>query len=142
MEQSDGELVVTVRAKSMPELRKKLLAILGETETESEANVSEEDFPDSIKSVFSDYQERTHGAAMLTVLQEKHKGKENAVASTELAKEMIARFPHLFKGKILSEISRGNVFSGNGLLKRKLIQIDFQKYEDSEDEYRMYWVKP
>ncbi len=140
MEQSDGELVVTVRAKNMPELRKKLLAILGETE--SGANVLEEDFPDSIKSIFPDYEERTHGVAMLTVLHEKHKGKENAVDSPTLAKEMIDRFPHLFKGKTFGEVSKGNVFSGNGLLKKNLIQIDYQKYEDSEDEYRMYWVKP
>jgi hypothetical protein len=140
MEESNGELVVTVRAKNMPELRKKLLAILGETEPETTA--SEEDFPDSIKSIFPGYKERIHGAAMLTVLHEKHKGKENAVDSSTLAKEMIDRFPRLFKGKTFGEVSAGNVFSGNGLKKNNLIQIELSKDEDSEDEYRMYWVKP
>jgi hypothetical protein len=139
MEENNGDLVITVRAKNMPELRKKLLAILGETE--QEATVPEEDFPDSIKSIFPAYEERVHGAAMLAVLHEKHKGKENAVDSPTLAKEMIARFPRLFKGKTFGEVSRGNVFSGNGLKKKNLIKIDL-KYEDSEDEYRMYWVEP
>jgi hypothetical protein len=140
MEETNGELTVTIRAKNMPELRKKLLAMLGETE--SDTNVTEEDFPDDIKSIFPDYEYRTHGAAMLTVLHEKHQGKQNAVDSLKLAEEMVDRFPRLFKGKTVGKVSAGNVFSGNGLKKRKLIQVDYAKYEDSEDEYRMYWVQP
>jgi hypothetical protein len=49
----------------MPELRRKLLAIIGEGEEEI-AN-SGEDFPDYIKEIFPDYAKRIHGAAMLTV---------------------------------------------------------------------------
>lgn len=140
MEETNGELVVTVRAKNMPELKKKLLAIIGEGE--EEVSASEEDFPDAIKQIFPDYARRTHGAAMLTVLHEKHKGKANAVDSYKLAEEMVDRFPRLFKGKTIGKVSAGNVFSGNGLLKKKLIEKDMEKYEDSDDLYRVYWVKP
>jgi hypothetical protein len=79
---------------------------------------------------------------MLTVLHEKHQGKQNAVDSLKLAEEMVDRFPRLFKGKTVGKVSAGNVFSGNGLKKRKLIQVNYAKYEDSENEYRMYWVQP
>ena len=135
MEESNGELAVTVRAKNMPELRKKLLAILGEGEQQETA--IDQDFPESIKNIFPGYAERAHGAAMLTVLREKHVEKENAVDSPTLAKEMIEKFPRLFAGKTFGEVSAGNVFSGNGLRKKNLIQIDL-----TEDESRMYWVKP
>jgi len=140
MEETNGELTVTIKAKNMPELRKKLLAMLGETE--SDTDVSKEDFPDNIKRIFPDYEYRAHGAAILTVLHEKHQGKQNAVDSLKLAEEMLDRFPRLFKGKTVGQISAGNVFSGNGLKKRRLIQIDYEQYTDSENEYRVYWVQP
>jgi|SRR3990170_1920732 len=144
MEVDNGELVVTVRAKSMPDLRRKLLAILGEEETkpepESDTTESAADFPDAIKSILPDYADRTHGAAMLTVLHEKHKGKENSVDSSKLAEEMVDRFPRLFRGYTVGKVSSGNVFAGNGLKSKNLIQ--FENHEDSDDQYRLYWVEP
>ena len=138
MEETNGELTVTVKAKNMPELREKLLAILGETEY---IDTSEEDFPENIKEIYPDYQRHTHSAAILTILHEKHKGKKNAVDSLTLANEMIDKFPRLFKGKTVGKVSFGNIFSGTFLKKKGLIKIGYEKYEDSEDKYRIYWVE-
>jgi len=139
MEETNGELIVTVKARSMPELRKKLLAILGETE--SDTSVFEEDFPEYIMKIYPDYKRHNHSAAILTILHEKHKGEENAVDSLTLANEMMDRFPRLFKGKTAGKVSFGNIFSGTYLEKKGLIKIGYEKYEDSEDEYRKYWVE-
>jgi len=78
---------------------------------------------------------------MLTVLHEKQKGKENSVDSLTMANEMIDRFPRLFRGKTPGKVSFGNIFSGTFLEKRGLLEIDYEKYEDSEDTYRAYWVE-
>jgi hypothetical protein len=137
MEIKNGEIVVTVRAKNMPELRGKLLEILGEAEENSNG---EEEFPENIKKIYPDYKRHKHSAAMLTILAEKHKGKTNAVDSWDLANEMMDRFPRLFKGKTQGKVSNGNIFSGTFLEKRGLLKIGYKKYEDSENEYRIYWV--
>jgi len=134
--EKNGEIVVTVRAKNTQELREKLLAILGETET---ATNGEEDFPDDIKQLYPDHSRHKHSAAMLTVLHEKHKGEQNAVDSITLADEMMDRFPKLFKGKTQGKVSFGNIFSGTFLERRGLLHIGYKKYDDSEDEYRIYW---
>ena len=137
MEIQNGEIVVTVRAKNMPELREKLLAILGEVGNETNG----EAFPEEIKKIYPDYKRHKHSAAMLTILHEKHKGKKNAVDSWTLAEEMMDKFPRLFKGKTQGKVSFGNIFSGTFLEKRKLLKIDYEKYEDSEGNYRIYWVE-
>jgi hypothetical protein len=138
MEESNGELTVTVKAKNMPELRKKLLAILGEAEPD--ASALEDSFPDEIKRIFPDYEDHPHAAAMLAVLIAKHKGRANAVDSSTLAQEMVDAFPRVFKGKTVEKVSSGNVFSGTALKNRKLAQIDLKVSENSAYEYRVYWA--
>lgn len=138
MDIEKGEIVVTVRAKNMPELRQKLLAILGEVEYETK---EQEDFPEQIKKIYPEYKRHEHSAAMLTILHEKHEGKKNAVDSKTLAGEMMEKFPRLFIGKTQGKVSRGNIFSGTFLEKQGLLKIGYEKYEDSEDEYRTYWVE-
>lgn len=138
METTNEEITVTVRAKTMPELRKKLLAILGEIETDADEF---EDFPDHIKEIYPDYKRHTHSAAILTVLYEKHRGEENAVDSLTLASEMIDRFPRLFRGKTPGKVSFGNIFSGTHLEKRGLVEIGYEEYKDSDEKYRVYWVE-
>ncbi len=139
MEISNDEIIVTVRAKNIAELREKLLKILGETELEE--NNSEEDFPEEIKELYPTYKRHQHSAAMLTVLHEKHKGEKNAVDSYDLADEMMDRFPRMFKGKTTGKVSKGNIFSATYLEKKGLLKIGYEKYEDIDDEYRVYWVE-
>jgi len=75
---------------------------------------------------------------MLAVLHAKHKGKANAVASLDLAKEMMGMFPSLFIGKTEGQVSFGNIFAGTYLKKRGLINIEV--CEEKDWEYRIYWV--
>lgn len=143
MEIKDGEIVVTVRARSMPELREKLLAILGETEKTKEIveEGATEDFPSAIKELYPDYIRHPHSAAMLTLLHEMHKGEEKAVTSWILADEMMTRFPRLFKGKTRGQVSFGNIFPGNFLQKKRLINIGYTKAPDGGNNFRLYWVE-
>ena len=135
----DEQITVTIKARTMPELREKLLAILGETSKETEG--MEWDFPEHIKKIYPQYRRRKHSAAMLTVLHDKHKGEENSVDSLTMANEMIDRFPRLFRGKTPGKVSFGNIFSGTVLKKRGLIKIGYEEYEDGDDTYRVYWVE-
>ena len=75
---------------------------------------------------------------MLTVLRAKHQGKTNATWSSELAKEMMQMFPTLFIGKTEGEVSAANVFSGNFLSKRGLINKEVRNENDGD--YRVYWI--
>jgi len=138
MEETNGELTVTVRAKNIPELRTKLLKILGEME---DSNHTSEDFPENIKKIYPEYESNPHSAAILTVLREKHVGKANAIFSWELSEEMIDQFPRLFKGKTQGQVSRGNILPANHLEKAGLLKIGHQKYQNTADEYRVYWVE-
>lgn len=138
MEEQSDEIVVTIRAKNIPELKRKLREMLGEEEPET--TVQSEDFPDDIKRRYPDYQGREHSAAMLTVLYEKHKGRPNAVNSHDLAQEMLARFPRLFSGKTVGTVSRGNVPSGYALAKDDLIKMELVHDQNEDYDYRVYWV--
>lgn len=95
-------------------------------------------FPDFIKKFYPNYKDNYHSAAMLTVLHDKHKGKANAVESLDLAKEMKARFPTLFREVPEGKISFGNIFAGTYLKKKGLIQIEIRT--EKGWEYRLYWV--
>ena len=59
-------------------------------------------FSEDIKKMYPDYKEHPQSAAMLAAIHEKHKGKNNAVESLELAQEMMQMFPSLFIGKLKS----------------------------------------
>ena len=142
MEAQNGEISVTVKAKSIPELVDKLKKVLGQYEVTQPIQQVEPpeqvDFPDDIKKIYPDYMDHQHSAAMLSVLREKHRGKANAVESLDLAKEMMQMFPRLFLGKTEGEVSAANVFSGNFLKKRGLINIEVRS--DKGWDYRVYWV--
>ena len=138
MEAGNGEIVVTVKASSIPELVDKLQKVLGQYKSMQPVKQEEIDFPENIKQIYPDYEDHPHSAAMLTVLHEKHKGKANAVESLDLAKEMMAMFPSLFIGKTEGQVSLGNIFAGTYLKKRGLVNIEKQDREDWE--YRIYWV--
>lgn len=139
MESGNGDIVVTVKAKSIPELVDRLQKILGQYKSMQPAQTQQQevDFPEDIKKIYPNYQDNPHSAAMLAVLHANHKGKANAVESLELAKEMMQMFPSLFIGKTEGKVSAGNVFSGNFLMKEGLINIEVR---DDEGEYRVYWA--
>jgi len=138
MESSNGEITVTVKARSIPELVERLQKVLGEYKATQTTKQESADFPESIKKIYPDYEEHPHSAAILAVLHAKHKGKANAVESLDLAKEMMDMFPSLFIGKTEGQVSFGNIFAGTYLKKRGLINIEIQKREDWK--YRVYWV--
>lgn len=142
METENGEISVTVKASSIPEIVAKLQKILGHYSAmqtvHQPAPQKVVDFPDSIKQMYPDYEDHPHSAAMLAALHANHKGKTNAVESLDLAKEMMQMFPSLLIGKTAGEVSAGNVFSGNFLKKRGLISIEVRN--DKGWEYRVYWV--
>jgi hypothetical protein len=139
MESGNGDIVVTVKAKSIPELVDRLQKILGQYKSMQPAQTQQQevDFPEHIKKIYPKYQDNPQSAAMLAVLHANHKGKANAVESLELAKEMMQMFPSLFIGKTEGKVSAGNVFSGNFLKKEGLINIEVR---DDEGEYRVYWA--
>jgi len=139
MQSIDGEITVTIRANSIPELIEKLQKVLGQYKT-SQITISPEaaDFPDSIKQIYPDYAEHPHSAAMLTALHANHKGKAHAVESMDLTKEMMYALPNLFIGKTEGQVSCGNIFAGTYLKKRGLINIEIR--ETDGWEYRVYWV--
>lgn len=138
MQSMDGEITVTVKANSIPELVEKLQKILGEYKASQVAKKDEIDFPDSTKAIYPNYEDSPSSAAMLTVLHEKHKGKSNAVDSSDLAQEMKDRFPKLFLGETLGKVSAGNVFRGNFLKEKGLINIEVR--QEKGYDYRLYWV--
>jgi hypothetical protein len=142
METGNGEISVTVKANSIPELVGKLQKILGQYKAmqpiQGLAQGQEIDFPQHIKELYPDYGYNSHSAAMLTALYANHKGKANAVTSSDLAKEMKQIFPNLFAGKTEGEISAGNVLPGNVLLKKGLIKKEVRK--EGKWEYRVYWI--
>jgi len=142
MEAENGEISVTIKAKSIPELVEKLQNMLGQYKGLQPAQQAEPqhevDFPEDIKKVYPDYKNHQHSAAMLAAIYEKHKEKSNAVESFELAKEMLQMFPSLFIGKTEGAVSAANVFSGNFLKKRGLIKIEVRK--DKGWDYRVYWA--
>lgn len=139
MEETGGEITVTVKANSIAELVDKLQKILGQYKaTVQVAKQEEVDFPEHIKQIYPDYEDHSHSAAMLSVLHAKHKGKANAVESIDLAREMMQMFPSLFIGKTEGQVSAGNIFSGTFLKKRRLVNIEICEREGWE--YRIYWV--
>jgi hypothetical protein len=139
VQNSDGEITVTVRANSIPELIEKLQKVLGQYKGSQNQSIQEAvDFPDDIKQLYPDYDEHPHSAAILSVLHANHKGKANAVESLELAKEMKTAFPSLFAGKDEGQVSFGNIFAGTYLQKRGLIHIEIR--EEEGWKYRVYWV--
>ena len=140
MENENGDIVVTVKAKSIPELIDRLQKILGQYKSvqATQTMAEEVDFPDHIKKAYPNYEDNPRSAAMLTVLHAAHKGKANAVASMDLAKEMMQMFPSLFIGKTEGKVSAGNVFTGNFLKKKGLISTEVRK--ENGWNYRVYWV--
>jgi hypothetical protein len=142
METENEDISVTIKAKSIPELVEKLQKILGQYKGVQPSQKPEPQrevvFSEDIKKIYPDYKEHPQNAAMLAAIQEKHKGKNNAVESLELAKEMMQMFPSLFIGKTEGAVSASNVVSGNFLKKRKLINIEV-KTDDGWD-YRVYWA--
>ena len=134
-------ITLTIKARDLSELREKLMAHLAElgVKVSEEAEEPEEveiDFPEEIKRIYPDYEYNYHSAAMLTVLHEKHKGKEKMVSSRDLAKEMKERFPEYFRRVPIKKISWGNIFAGTQLEERGLIHIERDK-----DRRRFYWVE-
>ena len=142
METENEDISVTIKAKSIPELVEKLQKILGQYKGVQPSHKPEPQrevvFSEDIKKMYPDYKEHPQSAAMLAAIHEKHKGKNNAVESLELAQEMMQMFPSLFIGKTEVAVSASNVFSGNFLKKRKLINIEV-KTDDGWD-YRVYWA--
>lgn len=138
MDVGNGEIVVTVKAKSIPELVDKLQKILGQYKSMQPVQQQKVAFPEHIKQIYPDYEDHQHSAAMLAVLHASHKGKANAVESLDLAKEMMAMFPRLFIGKTEGQVSFGNIFAGTYLKKRGLVNIE--KRKEGDWEYRVYWV--
>lgn len=138
MEIGNGEIIVTVKAKSIPELVDKLQSILGQYKSIQPIQPQEIDFPEHIKRIYPDYKDHPHSAAMLAVLYAKHRGRANAVESLKLAREMMEMFPNLFIGKTEGQVSFGNIFAGTYLKKRGLINIEVRK--ERGWKYRVYWV--
>jgi hypothetical protein len=138
MEAGSEEIVVTIRAKNVPELIDKLQRVLGQYKSTQLIQQPKADFPAHIKQIYPEYEEHPHSAAMLTVLYAKHKGKANAVESLQLAKEMMEMFPNLFIGKKAGQVSFGNIFAGTYLKKKGLINIE--KRREDGWVYRVYWV--
>jgi hypothetical protein len=138
METGSEEIMVTIRAKNVPELIDKLKQVLGQYTALQSVQQPKVDFPEHIKQIYPEYEEHLHSAAMLTVLYTKHKGKANAVESLQLAKEMMEMFPNLFIGKTAGQVSFGNIFAGTYLKKKGLINIE--KRKEDRWVYRVYWV--
>lgn len=142
MEVENNEIVVTVKAKNIPELIAKLNKVLGEykgVQLAQQQSEIKQEFSEEIKKLYPDHEDNQHSAAMLTVLYEKHHGKANAAWSEQLAEEMMKRFPTLFDGRNKGDVSRGNAFSGTKLVKKGLIKTGTET-EDGYD-YRTYWVE-
>ncbi len=139
MENENGEIVVTVKAKSISDLVDKLQKILGQYKSLQPVESQLVDFPENIKKIYPDYRDHPHSAAMLAVLHANHKGKANAVRSRHMAKEMIEMFPSLFIGRTAGKVSFGNIFAGTYLQKNDLIHVEIREEEEGL-EYRVYWV--
>lgn len=141
IENSDNEITAVIRAKSIQELITKLQEILGsynEIQPTKQKEIKQV-FSQEIMTLYPDYENKQHSAAILTILYERHVGKANATWSEELAKEMKMRFPSLFEGKSIGEISKGNAISGTKLSEQGLIKT-FTETENGE-KYRMYYVE-
>jgi hypothetical protein len=138
------EQQIVVKWRSLSELKEKLRSILGELESSTESKkvtyspptMTSEAVPDEVRklglSAFS--------AAMLAVLRESHRGKPNAIAATDLAREMKHRYPLLLGKKDPAQIAHGTIFPGKKMADSGLIQMDKVEYDDYPGQYyRIYW---
>jgi hypothetical protein len=144
LEEENG-IVVTVKAKNVPELIEKLKKVLGEYKGVQPAQQQSEikqEFPEEITRLYPDFdfENNQHSAAMLTVLYEKYQGKDKAVCSEDLALEMLHRFPTLFAGRTKGEVSRGNAFAGQKLAKKNIIKTATEIEKGTP--YKIYWIEP
>ena len=140
MSTNDEGITLTIKAKNVADLRDKLvlqLSELGVRIMDGEGiEKLEVGFPDEIKETYPKYKRNYHSAAMLTVLRERHIGRENRISSRDLAEEMKERFPELFHRVSLRRISWGNIFPGSQLEEQRLLRI-----ERDTNKKRFYWVE-
>ena len=132
--QKDVKIAVTFEAENVEDLIRKMKKFIGEWKAD---NTDELEFPEDVMEDYPNYEDNPLSAIIITVLREKHKGEKNSVVSSDLADEMIDRFPRFFKECTVGEVSKSIVLPANFLEKNGLIKIGY----DKGDSTRWYWVE-
>ena len=138
------EQQIVIKWRSLSELKDKLRSILGELESGTESKIpiysppttTSEVVPDEVRKLgLSEF-----SAAMLAVLKDSHRGKSNAIAATDLAREMKQRYPLLLRRKDPAQIAHGTIFPGKKLADSGLIRMEKVEYKEYPGSfYRVYW---